>query len=751
MPPDLAEEIDIFETQIELRSSGKIEEKLFAETRLRRGVYGQRYDNGQRHDGVDDASGSSSRRASSPRAPRRCGTRPGMQRIKIPFGGVTPGPARRAGRAGRGVLGRHPARHHPPGLPAALRPHRRHARPACAGWPRSASPRARRAATRVRNVTACPLRRASAAPRRSTSRPTPTRSSASCSATPTRRTSGASSRSRSRAARGEACGLVNMHDLGAIARTRGAWTARAARLRALRRRRPRAPCRTRPSCSRRVPARGGAAADRAGDRAASSPASARRRTATARASSSWSTKLGHRGVPAPGARGARRSCATTRAGPRTWPRSSASTRSPAREPCAPLNGAAAAEGFAQWLAHQRRTASASPATSWPPSRCRSATSPPTRRARWPTSPAGTSATRCARPSSRTSCSAGSREADLPALYAGAASPIGLGRARRRHHRRHHRLPGHRHLQARHRVVARPGRRAAHAACAATAFELDEAVRGPAHQDQRLLQLLRPAPRGRHRLLRRQPQDRRLHGAALPGGARRPVARERRLLRPAPSARCRRSASPRWSSASPRASSPSGATARASRTSSPASARRSSARWSTSSSRSRAATEDPSFYTDWGDPREYTIGDMGVGECAGEVVSQHRPGAARAESIAFEAQVALEDGDLARADERAYAAMLAGARALVRTECAERRRATPTRSCASSGALLRHGAVLRPLRQGPVRAPAVRPPRRARPSAHEPEATRVLVEEAQLFIDAVHAFEIREAGAQSALV
>src|SRR5262249_27442242 len=30
-------------------------------------------------------------------------------------------------------------------------------------------------------------------------------------------------------------------------------------------------------------------------------------------------------------------------------------------------------------------------------------------------------------------------------------------------------------------------------------------------------------------------------------------------------------------------------------------------------------QDPSFYSDWGDPREYTISDMGEGECAGEVV------------------------------------------------------------------------------------------------------------------------------------
>ena len=30
--------------------------------------------------------------------------------------------------------------------------------------------------------------------------------------------------------------------------------------------------------------------------------------------------------------------------------------------------------------------------------------------------------------------------------------------------------------------------------------------------------------------------------------------------------------------------------------------------------------DPSYYTDWGDTREFTLGDMGKGECAGEVVS-----------------------------------------------------------------------------------------------------------------------------------
>ena len=52
VPADWGQEIDSFEAQIALRKQGKIEEKVFAETRLRRGAYGQRYDNGQRHDGI---------------------------------------------------------------------------------------------------------------------------------------------------------------------------------------------------------------------------------------------------------------------------------------------------------------------------------------------------------------------------------------------------------------------------------------------------------------------------------------------------------------------------------------------------------------------------------------------------------------------------------------------------------------------------------------------------------------------------
>ena len=54
MPEDLAHEIDVYEGQIELKRQGKINDKVFAETRLRRGAYGQRYDNGRRHDGLTE-------------------------------------------------------------------------------------------------------------------------------------------------------------------------------------------------------------------------------------------------------------------------------------------------------------------------------------------------------------------------------------------------------------------------------------------------------------------------------------------------------------------------------------------------------------------------------------------------------------------------------------------------------------------------------------------------------------------------
>ncbi len=78
-------------------------------------------------------------------------------------------------------------------------------------------------------------------------------------------------------------------------------------------------------------------------------------------------------------------------------------------------------------------------------------------------------------------------------------------------------------------------------------------------------------------------------------------------------------------------------------------------------------ENPAFFSDWGDSRVYTIDDIGVGECAGEVVSLFSMEISRAESTHFEALLALDDGDFATADHHAYKAMVLAARALVRTK------------------------------------------------------------------------------------
>jgi sulfite reductase (ferredoxin) len=88
IPEQLGAEVDLFEGQIELKKQGKIDDKIFAETRLRRGVYGQRYDNGLRDDGTGQ------KPLAFPcgdltKGPDTVWDAPGMMRIKIPFGKLT--------------------------------------------------------------------------------------------------------------------------------------------------------------------------------------------------------------------------------------------------------------------------------------------------------------------------------------------------------------------------------------------------------------------------------------------------------------------------------------------------------------------------------------------------------------------------------------------------------------------------------------------------------------------------------------
>ena len=86
LPQTLGAEVDKFESEVLLKKQGKIDDKIFAETRLRRGSYGQRYDNGQRHDGRETQK--IAYPSDNAKGPNTMWDAPGMQRIKIPYGGL---------------------------------------------------------------------------------------------------------------------------------------------------------------------------------------------------------------------------------------------------------------------------------------------------------------------------------------------------------------------------------------------------------------------------------------------------------------------------------------------------------------------------------------------------------------------------------------------------------------------------------------------------------------------------------------
>jgi sulfite reductase (ferredoxin) len=130
--------------------------------------------------------------------------------------------------------------------------------------------------------------------------------------------------------------------------------------------------------------------------------------------------------------------------------------------------------------------------------------------------------------------------------------------------------------------------------------------------------------------------------------------------------------------------------------------------------------DADYYRDWGDPREFGIGDMGIGECAGEVVSLT---------------------DFERADALAYGAMLQAARGLIKTENIDisddaaqivaqfRTRFFDTELFFDrfAGGKFAQYLFRRHARQTP---------------ASGPDTARQLIEEAQLFVEATHACQAR---------
>ena len=151
--------------------------------------------------------------------------------------------------------------------------------------------------------------------------------------------------------------------------------------------------------------------------------------------------------------------------------------------------------------------------------------------------------------------------------------------------------------------------------------------------------------------------------------------------------------------------------------------------------------DRSYYSDWGDPREYTHGDRTKGECAGELVSLVDFKLAEAEREAFEAQVLLDEHDTAAADKMAYQAMLSAAKALVKTQFLDvtdnpdeiveefRKRFYDTELFFDKYAKGKFANYLFQRHSGGN-------------GSDTQEVARRLIEEAQLFIEAAHACEAR---------
>ncbi len=156
-------------------------------------------------------------------------------------------------------------------------------------------------------------------------------------------------------------------------------------------------------------------------------------------------------------------------------------------------------------------------------------------------------------------------------------------------------------------------------------------------------------------------------------------------------------------------------------------------------------EAPEFYSDWGDVREFTIGDLGIGECAGEMVSLFGIEVVKAESQGFDAQVALEEDDFEQAESLAYRAMLSAARALVRLEYIDvtenpddivkefKARFFDTERFFDRFAKGKFGQYLLDRSANT-------------PSSVDRDVASRRIEESQLFIEAAHACELREAAA-----
>ena len=148
--------------------------------------------------------------------------------------------------------------------------------------------------------------------------------------------------------------------------------------------------------------------------------------------------------------------------------------------------------------------------------------------------------------------------------------------------------------------------------------------------------------------------------------------------------------------------------------------------------------DRSYFSDWGDPRTYGLGDMAQGECAGEVVSPVDFGLAAAERELFDAQIAFEKGDVEQAGGKAYRAMLLGAQALVRGEKGDISDDAETIISEFKRRFYDTQKFWDPFAGGKFANYLFDAHTKSREGVPQTEeASRYLIDEAQLFIDAAH--------------
>jgi sulfite reductase (ferredoxin) len=156
-------------------------------------------------------------------------------------------------------------------------------------------------------------------------------------------------------------------------------------------------------------------------------------------------------------------------------------------------------------------------------------------------------------------------------------------------------------------------------------------------------------------------------------------------------------------------------------------------------------EDRSFYSNWGDPREFTLGDMGIGECAGQVVSPVEFGLQASEREIFSAQDRLDQGDPAGAADIAYGAMLIAARTLAREKQAGLGESPEDVVAAFKAHLFDTGLFHDPYAGGKFGSYLFRVHGEHNNGFDAtPERARQRVEEAQLFIEAAHSYHGRTA-------